>query len=197
MTTEPPVSYSRRRWLAERQVPLGELLAAHQSVGGSGRGRRFATQQINHAYAVMLAAQFQAYCRDFHTECAEALVRAVPIPAVADILLAAMLRDRRLDRGNASPPNLGADFGRFGGRFWAELAVQVATATADQAQLGELNDWRNAIVHQDFDAARLGGTIALRLERVRRWHAACHRLVAGFDALMASRLQQLTGVPPW
>lgn len=140
MTAPTPVSYSHRRWLGERQAPLGELLAAHQSVGGSGRGRRFATQQINHAYAVTLAAQFQGYCRDFHTECAEALVRVVTAPAVAAILLAATLRDRRLDRGNASPANLGSDFGRFGVRFWPELAAATGAGTADQAQLGELND---------------------------------------------------------
>ncbi len=178
-------------------MPLAELVAAHQSVGGSGRGRRFATQQINHAYAVMLSAQFQAYCRDFHTECAEALVRAVPIPAVAAIVEVVLRRDRRLDRGNASPANLGSDFGRFDIRFWPELAAAVPTAAADQAYLEELNTWRNAIVHQDFDPTRLGGTITLRLERVRRWHSACHRLVGAFDQVVGDHLHRLTGVPPW
>lgn len=49
---------------------LGEIAAAHTAVGGQGSGRRYATQEINHAYAVLLSSQFQRFCRDLHTEAA-------------------------------------------------------------------------------------------------------------------------------
>src|SRR5690242_10596584 len=87
-----------------RAAALDEIEGAHRAVGGTGPGRRTATQQINQAYAVLLSSQFQAFCRELHTESAAYLV--VP---VADLNLRAMLRNnlmfsRRLDRGN---PNAG------------------------------------------------------------------------------------------
>ena len=47
-TSMPSVSYDR--WLIDRASALGEIEQAHRSVGGTGPGRRYATQQINQAY---------------------------------------------------------------------------------------------------------------------------------------------------
>ena len=63
--------------------------------------------------------------------------------------------------------------------------------------LEELNLWRNAIVHQDFDQSKLGGTTILQLQRVRRWRGACNRLARAFDEVMRRHLQTLTGSTPW
>jgi len=49
-------------------MALDEIEAAHASVGGTGPGRRYATQQINQAYALLIASQFQGFCHDLHTE---------------------------------------------------------------------------------------------------------------------------------
>jgi hypothetical protein len=62
-------SLSWQQWVTTRARDLDDIEAAHRSVGGTVRGRRFATEQINHAYAVLLASQFQSFCRDLHTEC--------------------------------------------------------------------------------------------------------------------------------
>jgi hypothetical protein len=64
-------------------------------------------------------------------------------------------------------------------------------------ELEALNEWRNAIAHQDFDPARLGGTTALRLVQVRSWRAACRRLALAFDEVMRRRLEALTGTSPF
>ena len=61
-------SLSLQHWNAVRLPRLDEIERAHSSVGGTGPGRRYATQQINHAYAVLLSSQFQGFCRDLHTE---------------------------------------------------------------------------------------------------------------------------------
>ena len=61
-------SRARERWEVERAAALDEREAAHRSVGGTGACRRVATQQINRAYVLLLCAQFQAFCRDLHTE---------------------------------------------------------------------------------------------------------------------------------
>ena len=39
------------KWEGDAQRALDEIEAAHRAVEGSGRGRRYATLQINHAYA--------------------------------------------------------------------------------------------------------------------------------------------------
>lgn len=149
-------SYSREKWRAERSVRLDELAGVHRRVGGTGRGRRFALRQVNHAYAVLLAAEFQGYCRDFHSECAGHFAGAVPNPAAANAIRLLLGQGRQLDRGNATPANIGSDFARLGVNFWSELQSFDPRTRADRAALDELNAWRNAIVHQDFNPARLG-----------------------------------------
>jgi hypothetical protein len=70
--TMPSVSYGR--WITTRRRELDEIERAHTAIGGTGRGRRYATQQINHAYLVLSASQFQGYCRDLYTESVDYLV---------------------------------------------------------------------------------------------------------------------------
>lgn len=54
-------SLSLDLWRSTQADRLDEIENAHESVGGSERGRRFATQQLNRVYAVLLAAQFQGF----------------------------------------------------------------------------------------------------------------------------------------
>jgi hypothetical protein len=46
-------SASLQKWLSTRAAELDRIAAAHKAVGGSGRGRRWVTQQINQAYAML------------------------------------------------------------------------------------------------------------------------------------------------
>src|SRR5947207_1748300 len=111
-------SNSFQAWGAGRSAALDEIEEAHQSVGGTGPGRRVATQQINQAYAVVLSSQFQGFCRDLHTECIEHFVRGVALASAQLVLYDEFLLNRRLDRGNPNPGNIGADFNRLGVNFW-------------------------------------------------------------------------------
>lgn len=77
-------SASLQHWINERIPALDELESAHRSVGGSGPGRRYATQQINQAYAVLLSSQFQGYCRDLHSECVDYLIQVIGQGSVRD-----------------------------------------------------------------------------------------------------------------
>ncbi|HQU43183.1 MAG TPA: hypothetical protein PK867_10240, partial [Pirellulales bacterium] len=86
----------------ERRIALDELEAAHRSVGGTGRGRRYATQQINQAYAALLSSQFQGFCRDLHRECADYLVQSLT-GVLARAFGALLGENRKLDRGNPTP----------------------------------------------------------------------------------------------
>jgi hypothetical protein len=183
-------------WRTTAKTSLDEIAAAHAAVGGRSRGRRYATQEINHAYAVLLSSQFQRFCRDLHTEAAAHIVDAVAPAALRPVVRARMLEGRKLDRGNANPGNLGADFGRFGFDFWARVRASDARNERRQAALRNLAAWRNAIAHQDFDPA-LTPPPPLHLSAVRAWRSACGSLAVEFDHVVAERVTVLVGARPW
>jgi hypothetical protein len=192
----PSISY--RHWKSARARALDEIASAHAAVGGTARGRRYATQQINRAYAVLLASQFQGYCRDLHSECVDHLLCVIaPTQSLIPLIRAEMVRGRQLDRGNAQPSSLGADFGRLEIDLWVDLSLFDASSLSWKNDLDLLNDWRNAIVHQDFTSSKLGGIMNLRLITVRRWRRSCSRLARAMDEMVRRDMQRLTGVSPW
>ena len=105
-------SFALQRWSGIRAAALDEIESAHRSVGGPGPGRRTATPQLNYAYAVLLSAQFQGFCRELHTEFADYLVASVPDPNLRILFRSGFLLNRKLDRGNPNVGNIGSDFGR-------------------------------------------------------------------------------------
>ncbi len=105
-------------WLRDRSRALDEIEQAHRSLGGTGPGRRYATQQINHAYAVLLSAQFQGFCRDLHDDCAAHLVQSGTMASLRVAFEEALVWNRKLNTGNPNPGNIGSDFNRFDLRFW-------------------------------------------------------------------------------
>lgn len=189
-------SHSLGRWTGGRSDELDEIENAHASVGGSARGRRFATQQINHAYAILLSSQFQGFCRNLHAECSDAVLRLTPVE-LQPIIRTQFRWGRTLDRGNPNPGNIGSDFGRFGVEFWEVVRANDPLNQRRRELLEELNAWRNAIAHQDFDPARLGGTTVLHLATVRQWRNSVDHLAVSFDDVMYAYLRTTLGVDPW
>lgn len=191
-----PISLALRNWLGVRATQLDQIAHAHRAVGGTGRGRRYATEQINHAYAVLLSSQFQAFCRDLHSEAVDHMVSSVtPVP-MQHVLRVRLLENRFVDRGNPTPGNLGSDFGRLGLVLWDALYADDARNTERRASLEELNAWRNAIAHQDFDPARVG-TNGLRLARVNGWRQRCSQLARCLDRVLRDHVATLAGSSPW
>jgi hypothetical protein len=191
-------SLSLALWSADRSSALDEIEHAHRSVGGSGPGRRYATQQINQAYAMLLSSQFQGFCRDLHTECINHLIHPVTVPDLQVMVYSSLILNRKIDRGNPNPATLGADFNRFSLHFWPAVEVHRPQNAQRKAFLEELNDWRNAIAHQDFTPVMLrGGRPILRLSQVQAWRKACDGLARSFDEVLCVHLQGLTGTTPW
>jgi hypothetical protein len=150
-------STSWQEWNTTRAANLDDIEAAHRSIGGGARGRRHATEQINHAYAVLLASQFQGFCRDLHSECVDCIVRSIAPPVFQAVLRAEFLLNRSLDRGNANPGAIGADFNRLGVKFWRRVYDDHPQNELRKQRLEQLIQWRNAIAYQDFDPLVLGG----------------------------------------
>jgi hypothetical protein len=191
-------SQSWWQWSTARAHELDEVEAAHTAIGGRGPGRRYATQQINRAYAVLLASHFQGFCRDLHTECVDCLVPIIPGVAFRAAVWDEFLWNRSLDRGNANQGTIAGDFSRLGvGNFWTLVDAERARNDQRRHILDRLNEWRNAIAHQDLDPARLGGTITLRLAAVQRWRRVCRVLARSIDDVMRVYIQGTIGTAPW
>ena len=191
-------SNSLRVWRTTRARALDEMENAHASIGGTGRGRRYATQQINQSYAVMVASQFQGFCRDLHTDSVTMLVEFIQPPAqIVQIVRKRFLDGRQLESKNAQPSSLGSDFGWFGIEFWNEVNARLRDTGAAKRELERLNEWRNAIAHQNFQKVSPNVSPNLTLKQVRLWRGLCDRLARAFDRVMRNYLQSLMGESPW
>ena len=140
--------------------------------------------------------EFQGFCRDLHTEYIDHIVRGVPVPW-QNMIRGGFVLNRALDRGNRSPGNIGADFARLGLRIWDKVKALDIRNEARLQLLQDLNDWRNAIAHQDFDPAKLRGRATLRLRDVNQWRRACDQLAGAFDDVTRIDMHALVGLSPW
>jgi hypothetical protein len=180
-----------------RARELDQIESAHALVVGAAQGRRYLTQQLNRAYALRLSSQFQGFCRDLHTETVDFLVAVIPPVAFRVAMREELLWNRQLDRGNAHQGSIRGDFGRLGIRdFWAKVDARAAGNDQRRQRLDLMNEWRNAIAHQDFDPSKFGGTV-LRLRQVKSGRQSCRVLARSFDDLMRDYVQSVTGVAPW
>jgi hypothetical protein len=191
-------SLALQDWSGRRAAALDEIEHAHRSVGGRGGGRRYLTQQINQAYAVLLSSQFQGFCRDLHDNCVDWLVAATASPALAAIHRGNLLFGRKLDTGNPNPGNIGSDYCRFELPFWTAVDAEHPRNPQRRRALEDLNRWRNAIAHSAFTPAMYrGGRPSLQLAEVQDWRRACDGLARSIDAVMRAHLLSVTGAAPW
>jgi hypothetical protein len=114
------------RWQSDRAAVLDNLVAIHTKITGGQRGRQTATEHLNLALLVRLASEFQGFSRDLHDNATVRLVAGLSgeDKARVRIFSAALVRERKLDRGNASPGNLGNDFSILGIELWSEIYVR-------------------------------------------------------------------------
>lgn len=187
-----------REWRDERSARLNAIEEVLRRVGAGPR-RDFTTQQMNRAYVILLAAQFQRFCADLHAECVDVLVEGVP-PNIKLIVVSNFLQGRHLDKGNAQPSSIGRDFGRLGIQLWPELKRWSPRIVVFQALLLQLNTWRNAVAHDDFSDTNFfprGNNTALRLGLVRKWRRACNQIALGMDKVMRDYVSGIKGTSPW
>ena len=195
-------SAALQRWSGARASNLAELLLAHQQLVAMGTGRRYATRQLNFALIVRLASEFQGFARDLHDETAILVGEwSHPTdPRVAQVISSGLAAGRQLDRANATPETLTADFGRFGMQLWPALASQDRRTSLRRSQLAALNAARNALAHDD--AAKLA-TLQARSQRLdlrsfKAWRGALGGLATTMDIVVSDYLGQLFGRPaPW
>lgn len=189
-------SLSLKYWNETAAVALGRMESAHRAVGGTGRGRRYATQQINQSYLMLVSSHFQQFCRSLHSEAAAHLVSGID-PALRPIIQASLTVGRKLDQGNPNPGNLGADFGRLGMSFWRDVTSSRDRNVARKDTLARMGHWRNAIAHQDFTSAahvhELGGRTEITLPEGRAFRSNCSNLARDFDTVVLAHIKAVVG----
>lgn len=146
-------------WQTTRAKHLDELRSAHRLVGGPGAGRRWETRAIDEALIVRLAAEFQGFARDLHDLSCDFFAASITPSntAVQQVVRTQLRQGRSLDRGNAHPSSIGADFGRFGFEVWMKLADRDDASSMHRCPLEALNTMRNAFAHAQ--GARAGETV--------------------------------------
>ena len=195
-------SKALHHWKTQSQAELEEFANAHAAVGGKGRGRRYFTRQLNHGYLVAIAAQFQRFCRDLHTEAAQRIAGSVAQENVERAVARLLIENRKLDTGNAHDGSLGPNFDRFGLSFLAEVNAADPGNAVRRQKLEQLNVLRNAIVHQNFvlkphHEAIVKGTTPDLITQVRQWRTNCDELVEQFDTVLRAYVTRGVAGAPW
>ena len=128
----------------------------------------------------------------WHDLGAEAVAASASGPMVG-VVQRLLVLNRQLDRGNAQPSALGADFGRFGVDWWPELTKRDIRTTGRQQQLELLNRARNAIVHSlPTELAQLENEgHPPTLATVKKWRSGLNGLAATMDGVLAHHVAQL------
>ena len=186
-------------WRTQRVDRLNELEEVHRRIAGTAPGRKWLTEELDRSYVVVLASQFQGFCRDLHSE-AVAVVAAQAPALMQGILESSFTLRRYLDRGNPTPGNIGSDFARFGFDFWDAVYARDARNGRRRELLDQVMIWRNAIAHDSpvpqGDRPKIVGT-SPTLTWGRRWRRGLSALAPSFDRVLAARLQALVGNQPW
>ncbi len=191
-------SFALGKWRTVRSASLDAIESAYRLTAGVAAGRRSLARKMSQAYALLLSSEFQGFCRDLHTECAQAITSKVPLVELQPLMRDGLLRGRRLGSGNPNPGNIGADFSRFGILFWPLVDAAHPRNPQRRLLLEQMNRWRNAIAHDDFAPGMLrDGHPILVLADIRRWRKACDGLARWFDRVMRGRLRSMLGARPW
>ena len=195
-------SVSLNTWTTVRAQRIKRLRAAHEAFGGTGPGRRWVTDELNHALILRLASEFQGFARDLHDECGLFIARCLAPgnQQLQDSLRIPYTLYRKMNQGNADPGTLGNDFGLFGMVLWADLQARYPThAGAWNQKLLALNMARNGIAHDDgTKIARVQANgWPLTLRSVDRWKSSLDGLARGIDRAVGGHLKLMYGTTPW
>lgn len=180
-------------------MSLKNLETIHSRITGGTPGRKWITEEVNHAAIVRVAGEFQGFCRDLYVEGASAVASSLPDPGMSNLLSIQMNTGLRLHRVNAQPASLAEDFGRFGFKFWDEIeAVWPTRGPVLKGRLELLNTARNAIAHQDaVKLAQVRAQTSLVMADAKRWRSNMDELSRVMDNVVGAQIATLIGRAPW
>src|SRR5947208_15923770 len=90
-------------WQTERLLRLQNVEADCLHLEGLHPTAPERVQEFIRSYAVLLSSEFQGFCRELHSECADSLVIAITPVNVQSVLRSQCAFGRKLDPGNPNP----------------------------------------------------------------------------------------------
>jgi hypothetical protein len=194
-------SIALKDWKSTRLSGLDNLETVHTTITGGAQGRQWATEQLNQSLIVRLAAEFQGFSRDLHSEVFNLMLdNQVSTDAGTLIILRAnFMHARFVDSGNANPGNLGNDYARLGIALKDELKSKYPSRQPQwYSSLDRLNRARNAIAHSNAaQLAKCRDEQPLTLRSAKRWRSSLNGLAVAMDAVVGAYLKDLYGKDPW
>jgi len=165
--------------LFARLDDIEQLMAAHEAVGGTERGRRFGLVALNRASVLLLSAHLEGYLEELMAEA---------LDTVHTGLSPSELTGRF---ANPSTGNIDKLFAFLGlSKPCDSISWQAAGNDAVKRNINELVETRNRIAH--------GATgIAVSKVKVTRYQRYVVGFTRAFDNLVRDRVKTLTGTSPW
>lgn len=184
-----------QNWRSVRLERLDRLLAAHPDVAGSTTDPAV-TREWTRALVLLLASEFQGFCRDLHDEVANAIGRGAAgnDERLRKRICSGLTMSRGLDRRSADVQTLNHDFYRLG----SELSTRLAQQYPDEAAawldgLRYLHKARNGVIHDDDISVRKAEDAGwvLRIDSARRWRKLLDEVASAMAYLFVTDIDDL------
>jgi hypothetical protein len=142
------------------------MVDLHASFTGGGVGRKWFTEEVNHAIIARTAAEFQAFCRDLYIEASSFISSQVSDPALGSIMQLQFGFGMQLNKGNAQRASLGSP-----GRTSSNSSMRLATRSGQgdgycSERTSSRRDWSEPMVTLER-AITLGDTVSVPYGRKR------------------------------
>lgn len=184
-------------WRSARLGRIDRLLAAHPHSIGSTTDPALA-EQLTHALVLLLASEFQGFCRDLYDNGVRVLVGAAETrnSELRLTLADGLALGRGLNRRSADAKTLGDDFLRLGLNLWPDLAAShPGSAPAWREGLAQLHRARNGVAHHDLgriEAVHAAGW-AMQIGTIRSWRKVVDEITAAMDTILSMDIAKRVG----
>jgi hypothetical protein len=186
-----------RKWRSNRLTRLDLVLAAHPHAAGSRTDPAVAPEWTR-ALVLIVASEFQGFCRDLHDDAAEAIARGVVSDdrRIRDIIISGLTVNRGLNRRGADVQTLEDDFLRLGMALWPSLSKQHPIAAPVWLEaLRYLHKARNGVVHDDLTSVAIAQAAGwtLQIDTVRRWRKLVNEIAEAMGCIVNQELAESFG----
>lgn len=189
----PPATPSQalQHWNSTRHSKLDKVEAQCAWAQGQAPPDPELIDEHLRAYATLLSAHFQGFCRDLYTEASFKVVVRIRQSLLRPIVQAQFAAGLKLEKANPTLDAIAEDFGRFG---IAQLKFAIGVgppAEVHKSRLTALNKCRNKCAHGEPVIPEL------LLPNIQAWRISCNWLASRLNAIVYNKLWSSFRAAPW